>query len=132
MLKMWTLQHFKSVCDKTTLELAPLTLFAGANSSGKSTLIQSILLTAQTLQSPVRSRSIILNGHIVRLGAFKDVVSNSHESDVIFVGFQLVPNIEDRKMAVASATRRYLPSGMIRNLHSIDCRFTFSAGDALR
>ncbi len=75
MLKTWTLQHFKSVSDKTTLDIAPLTIFAGANSSGKSTLIQSILLTAQTLQSPVRSRSIIMNGHIVRLGAFKDVVS---------------------------------------------------------
>jgi len=132
MLKIWTLQHFKSVCDKTTLELAPLTIFAGANSSGKSTLIQSILLTAQTLQSPVRSRSIIMNGHIVRLGAFKDVVSNSHKSNVIFVGFQLAPNAEDRRMISSSAARRYLSAGMIRNLDSIDCHFTFSAGDAVR
>ncbi len=129
MLKVWTLQHFKSVCDKTTLQLAPLTIFAGANSSGKSTLIQSILLTAQTLQSPVRSRSIIMNGHIVRLGAFKDVVSNSHRSDFILVGFQIIPNIEDRK--ISAATRRYLPT-VIRNLNSIDCHFTFSAGEADR
>jgi len=129
MLKVWTLQHFKSVCDKTTLELAPLTVFAGANSSGKSTLIQSILLTAQTLQSPVRSRSIIMNGHIVRLGAFKDVVSNSHKYDVIFVGFQLIPSSEDR-LGVSASVRRYISPSMVRNLASIDCHFTFSAGDA--
>ena len=60
MLQNCTLEHFKSVYDRVTLPLAPLTVFAGANSSGKSTLIQSLLLTAQTVQSPVGSRSIVL------------------------------------------------------------------------
>ena len=69
--------------------MAPLTIFAGANSSRKSTLIQSLLLTAQTLQSPVQTRPVILNGHIVRLGAFDDVVSNGFQSNKIVIGFEL-------------------------------------------
>lgn len=88
MLKNWTLQHFKSVSDKTTLELAPLTVFSGANNSGKSTIIQSILLTAQTLQNPVKNKPIILNGHIVRLGSFEDIVSATATKDIT-IGFEL-------------------------------------------
>src|SRR5258708_28284375 len=103
MIKTWTLQNFKSVAQKTTLEMAPLTIFAGANSSGKSTLIQSLLLTAQTLQSPVYSRPIILNGHIVRLGAFDDIVSNDHEKEQILIGFHLTPLASwQREVALSS------------------------------
>ncbi|OME02014.1 hypothetical protein BSK54_12470 [Paenibacillus odorifer] len=87
MLKSWTLKQFKSVCDRTTLELAPLTVFTGANNSGKSTIIQSMLLTAQTLQNPIKDRPIILNGHIVRLGSFEDIVSA--KSKDISIGFDL-------------------------------------------
>jgi hypothetical protein len=49
MIKKWKLFNFKSVADETTLEFSPLTLFAGPNSSGKSTCLQSMLLISQTL-----------------------------------------------------------------------------------
>ena len=35
MLCKWKLRNFKSVYKETELELAPLTIFAGANSSGR-------------------------------------------------------------------------------------------------
>ncbi len=89
MLTSWRVARFKSAYEETDLELAPLTLFAGANSSGKSTIIQSMLLTAQTLQSPVVTRPVVLNGHIVRLGTFTDIVSNADEGDDILIGFRL-------------------------------------------
>jgi predicted ATPase len=89
LLKAWTLHHFKSVYDRTELPLAPLTVFVGANSSGKSTVIQSVLLTAQTLQNPVPSRSVVLNGHILKFGTFTDVISNLPEVETISVGFEL-------------------------------------------
>jgi hypothetical protein len=56
------------------IELAPLTVIAGTNSSGKSSLIQSILLAAQS----ARARSdgaLPLNGPIAQLGRFEDVHS---------------------------------------------------------
>ena len=91
MINKWIIEHFKSVNEKTTLELAPLTVFAGANNSGKSTVIQSILLTTQTIQSQVHSRPVILNGHIVRLGTFNDILSNLSDSPVISLGFEIIP-----------------------------------------
>lgn len=94
MLTSWRLSQFKSAMDETNLKLAPLTLFTGANSAGKSTVIQSMLLTAQTIQSSVMSRPVVLNGHIARLGSFKDIVSSGDERNIITVGFDLVPDIE--------------------------------------
>ncbi|MCX7220400.1 MAG: AAA family ATPase, partial [Burkholderiales bacterium] len=75
MIKQWSVSNFKSCQEKVKLEFAPLTLFVGQNSAGKSTIIQSILLTAQTLQSNVISRSVVLNGRIIRLGGFSDIRS---------------------------------------------------------
>ena len=70
MITNWKVSNFKSIRDETELHLAPLTLFAGANSSGKSTFIQSILLVAQTLANKVSSRSVVLNGALTSLGQF--------------------------------------------------------------
>lgn len=42
---------FKSLNRKTTLDVRPLTILAGANSSGKSSMIQPFLLIKQTLES---------------------------------------------------------------------------------
>jgi AAA15 family ATPase/GTPase len=61
---------------KKPLEFAPLTIFCGANSSGKSSILQSILLFKQTLQKTIESPNMVLNGPLVKLGDFSDVVSD--------------------------------------------------------
>lgn len=75
MITKWKLGNFKSIRKQTELPMGPLTIFAGPNSSGKSTFIQSILLINQTLTSQVRSRSVILNGPLTKLGQFHDLRS---------------------------------------------------------
>lgn len=87
MITAWRLFNFKSVRNDTTIPLAPLTVLAGANSSGKSTVLQSMLMIAQTLQSPVTERPIVLNGPLVRLGTFDDVRSRGSEASSVLVGF---------------------------------------------
>ena len=49
MITQWRLFNFKSVKSDTSLGFGPLTIFAGPNSSGKSTWIQSLLLLSQTM-----------------------------------------------------------------------------------
>lgn len=46
-----TVTGFKSLASKTDVEIRPLTILAGANSSGKSSLMQPILLMKQTLDN---------------------------------------------------------------------------------
>jgi len=43
---------FKSYRAKTSLDLKPLTVIIGRNNSGKSTMVQALLLLKQTLESP--------------------------------------------------------------------------------
>jgi hypothetical protein len=68
MIRRWRVHQFKSIQDPVELTLAPLTVLAGANSSGKSSLIQSILLLSQTCLSKVQARPIVLNGPLLRMG----------------------------------------------------------------
>jgi len=91
MIEKWTMFNFKSIRQETDLELAPLTLFAGPNSSGKSTVLQSILLIAQTLAHKVGSRSVVLNGALAKLGQFDDLRSADAEANQILVGWECRP-----------------------------------------
>ena len=78
-LRLWRMSSFKSVKNSVEIELAPLTVVVGANSAGKSSLIQSILLVAQNASGFVRSSAsqgqgiFELNSFLVQLGTFKEV-----------------------------------------------------------
>ncbi|MFA5636767.1 MAG: DUF3696 domain-containing protein [Anaerovoracaceae bacterium] len=85
MITKWKVSNFKSIREETELDLGPLTIFAGANSSGKSTFIQSVLLVAQTLAHKVSSRSVVLNGAFSSLGQFDDLKSSGGEVDQISI-----------------------------------------------
>jgi predicted ATPase len=126
MLKKWTVKNFKSIYEKTSIDLAPLTIFAGANSSGKSTVIQSLLLTAQTVQSPVHSKSVVLNGHILRLGAYDDVVSNTREKESIEISFELAPTsgIDDPSGSRVPVLSLY-GSDLATLIENVECAFSF-------
>lgn len=62
-------KNLKSVKDQT-IELSPLTVIVGANSSGKSTLLQSLLALVQAARTGATGDAFPLNGDVVRLGRF--------------------------------------------------------------
>ncbi len=70
-LRRIELRDFKSVAQ-ASVDLRPLTVVVGANSSGKSTLLQSILAVAQAVRSRTASAEFPLNGEFVRLGTFEE------------------------------------------------------------
>lgn len=74
MIKRIVLKNFKCF-ESLNLEFRELNLFTGINGMGKSTLIQAILLLRQTFESSnlYKGKSIILNGHYVRVGTIKDI-----------------------------------------------------------
>jgi predicted ATPase len=67
------MKNFKSVAE-ADVPLSPLTVVVGANSSGKSTLLQSLLLQAQAAESGVLGSLYPLNGPRVRLGDFDEAL----------------------------------------------------------
>ncbi|MCA9181665.1 MAG: hypothetical protein KDA51_09440, partial [Planctomycetales bacterium] len=77
MILQWTLDNFKGFRDKSVFELAPLTLLAGTNSSGKTSVLQAMLLVQQTLLFAPEGRVLNLNGPLAKLGRFSDLANSS-------------------------------------------------------
>jgi predicted ATPase len=92
MLTRWKLSNFKSIGQPVELELGPLTLIAGVNSAGKSSLIQSILMIAQTLASRDPGVGLVLDGGLVSLGTALDVWNSGNERSSLQIEFDLEPN----------------------------------------
>jgi predicted ATPase len=90
-LSSWTLGGFRAIRDETRLELGGLNLLVGANSAGKSSVLHSILLAAQTLTAPTADRPLVLNGPQVRLGWADDCV-HEEAGNEITIGFGLNPS----------------------------------------
>ena len=82
MLKELTLKNFKLWKSVKAMRLAPITGLFGTNSSGKSSILQALLLLKQTLESPDRSLPLHLGGErdYVELGSFRDVIW-AHKED---------------------------------------------------
>lgn len=94
MIARWKLANFKCIKQETELNFAPLTILAGPDSSGKSTLLQSILLIAQTLSSKVNSPSVVLSGDFVELGQFSDVYSFQGESEPVSIEWECASHLQ--------------------------------------
>lgn len=83
MLEKISLKNFKAFSSLEDLDIKPITILSGANSCGKSSLLQSILLLKQTLESQSLNQAVLLNGRFVRLGTFENVIFHKKsESDV--------------------------------------------------
>ncbi len=89
MLKSWSIENFKPIVNSGELQFAPVTVLAGRNSSGKSSLLQSILMIAQTLSNQIPDRALLPNERIVQLGTFEDILSILSNTRTFRVGFEL-------------------------------------------
>lgn len=79
MLKRLKLGNFKS-WPEADLAFGRITGLFGANSSGKSSLLQFLLLLKQTKDSSDRAAALDLNGRFVELGTPADVI-HGHDKD---------------------------------------------------
>lgn len=77
MLKEYEIKNFKAFAGPVNIPIKPITLIFGANSSGKSSIFQSLLMLKQTLQEGKDSNiSLLPRGNIVDLGSFREFIHN--------------------------------------------------------
>ena len=69
-----TIENFKSYSTLQKINISDLSVFLGANSSGKSTALQTLLAIKQTMECNSRDIDLLLSGKYVALGDFEDVV----------------------------------------------------------
>ena len=100
MLRELQLANFKAFGEKVRIPIRPLTLIFGANSSGKSSIFQALLLLKQTLEEAQSPKTLLLfKGNSVDLRTYRDIV-HRHDVDLNFeVGVQFdQKNFKDADM----------------------------------
>jgi len=80
MITKLKLKNFKSFSKIQDMKLAPITLIFGPNSSGKSTLIQSLMMLKQTVLAQSGNGELITNGTSINLGNFNTLVHGQRTS----------------------------------------------------
>lgn len=85
-LRRIKVKNFKCFSDEHDLELGRLTLLTGANSTGKSSLMYSVL---GALQSPRFPFAYSANGRFVNMGNFSEIVFGHDKDREMEIGFSL-------------------------------------------
>ena len=103
-------KNFKSWADSGEVQLAPLTGFFGTNSSGKSSLLQMLLLQKQSIGSD----DILFFGDehsLVNLGSFGDVIHGHDTDETLTLEYGCKP-----QAPVATEVDRQMPDGTTKQL----------------
>jgi hypothetical protein len=109
MLNGLSLKNFKNFRGMHDIELKPLTLIFGANSSGKSSLIQSLLILKQTVELANDPNLVLLSkGNYVDLGGYKEFINRHDESNnfsirlfldpLLAASFQILERLDSDKL----------------------------------
>src|SRR5205807_4780674 len=83
---------FKSISDEQRIEVRPLTILAGPNSSGKSSMMQPLLLLKQTLEASYDAGPLRLLGPNVKFTSADQLLSRigrGRSLDTFQVGMRL-------------------------------------------
>ena len=90
------IQNFKSRADTGEFRMAPLTGFFGTNSSGKTAILQFLLMLKQTVESSDRNRILHLGGDqysYVDLGTNYDISHRHQLPEKIKFAFEWMPKL---------------------------------------
>lgn len=90
-----TVENFKGIADQATFKIRPITIFVGANSSGKSSCIHALACLSQTVKLGDTSAPLVLDNENaqVHLGRFIEIVHSKSYADPIALGIS-AGNIE--------------------------------------
>jgi hypothetical protein len=87
-----TVGGFKSISEAQSIEIRPLTVLAGVNSSGKSSMMQPLLLLKQTLEAAYDPGPLLLNGPNTKFTSADQMLSRigrGQSSDIFQVGIRV-------------------------------------------
>jgi len=90
MLKEILIENFKAFALKQIIQLRPITLLFGINSSGKSSVLQTLLLLKQTVEEAESPETVLLTkGKTVDLGSYKEMIYGHDIDRPLRLGFRL-------------------------------------------
>jgi predicted ATPase len=136
MIEQIALRNFKAFKDHS-FPIRPLTLLSGLNGSGKSSLIQVLLMLRQSFDAgSLKDHTVILNGPFAHLGTAQDVLneSASDENVAVAMTFRDSTSLSCELTFSNSSTRlaRAAIAGEISDAHALfSSRFAFLSADRI-
>lgn len=90
MLRRLRIKNFKGWKDTGEIWLAPITLFFGANSSGKSSIGQFLMMLKQTVESADRKSPLFIGtkNSAINLGSYFDMLHNRNKQNTLSFSYQ--------------------------------------------
>lgn len=90
LLKAITIENFKGIREPVRVELKPVTLLFGANSAGKSTVVQALHYAQEIFERHnVDPGRTLIGGEAIELGGFDAIVHGHDRRRPIRLGFEL-------------------------------------------
>lgn len=113
------LENFKALADSKMLQLKPITLLIGPNSSGKSSVLQALLAGRQTARAGVDAALVLSDGEDFELGTFPEVARQAVWPPWLALTF----NIEFRASPPSTEARQLLIAGrrLLPDVHRVVC-----------
>lgn len=117
-----SIKNFKSIVNLSDYELKPLTLLAGINSSGKSSLIQSILLLKQSVESDTK-KILKLDGPYLYANNLLDLIYQKKKSN----NFNIALSFDNDDFDISNAFSFFRSKKQDDKLCSCIINLTFAA-----
>ena len=90
------LENFKGVRGETRIDLKPITLLFGANSAGKSTILQALLFLYEIIvNDELDPDDTSLGGEFIKLGGFRRLINTHYTSKTMKLGIAFDITDED-------------------------------------
>ena len=121
-MKSLYLKNFRSIECSGDIELKPLTVLLGTNSSGKSSFLRVLPLLKQSIETKSRG-PILWFGNYVDFGSFNETVFNKDLSRTIDIGFCIPLSTHQ--------TRQFSPIALLANSKAnfdATCRIVLAPG----
>ncbi|NMG59347.1 hypothetical protein E1H12_12680 [Geitlerinema sp. P-1104] len=118
-MKSIKIKNLRSLKDTKEVEIKPITVLLGQNSSGKSTFLRTFPLLKQSADSRTIA-PILWYGHLVDFGGFPDAVNRELKGNPIGFEFRLEINFRDPSIRFFNRRNKWL-----KNLDKIDTNVCF-------
>ncbi|MBL3628220.1 hypothetical protein A6g_06235 [Bacillus velezensis] len=87
-MKRIRIRNLRSLIDTGYIDLKPLTIVVGKNSSGKSTFLRSFPLIKQTVETKTKDPILWYSKGLVDFGSFKESINKLNASETICFSFE--------------------------------------------
>lgn len=125
-----TLKNFKAFKTIDNLAIKPLTILSGVNSSGKSSILHSLLLLKQTLEEKRGYGSLLLDGQYLQYSHIRELTYGLPRSKSALFSIQLALTSDDGKEQRVRMDFRQKEIPSIPNEHGpVLSRFEWQTGD---